>query len=165
MAGPDATTIAHSSEEDRDRLCRLIRNSFAEVAARFGLTPANCPKHPSNYTREWVAADLRRGVRYFILTAGAVDAGCVGVEPASSETCYLERLAVLPAYRGRGYGTLLVRRAIGQAREWNATGVEIGVIAADAGLKAFYASLGFVERKTQTFDHLPFDVAFMRADV
>ena len=72
---------------------------------------------------------------------------------------------MLPVHRGRGYGTLLVRRAIDQAREWNASNVGIGIIAADAGLKAFYASLGFVEGETKTFAHLPFDVAFMHVNV
>ena len=75
---------------------------------------------------------------------------------------YLERLAVLPPHRGQGYGTRLVRHAIGRARELGAFSVGIGIIAADTGLKDFYAALGFEEGKTKTFPHLPFAVVFLK---
>lgn len=146
---------------DIDDLARLIRQGFADVARRFELTPENCPRHPSNYTREWVETDLEKGVRYFILTADGTPAGCVGVEQASPTICYLERLAVLPNYRNRGYGTRLVGHALTQAREAGASTMGIGIIAADTGLKAFYKALGFKSGETKNFPHLPFEVAFM----
>ena len=37
---------AHS--HDVSVLSGLIRDSFCDVAERFGITPENCPKHPSN---------------------------------------------------------------------------------------------------------------------
>ncbi len=147
---------------DTDLVAGLIRRSFADVAERFQLTPENCPKHPSNYTGEWVARDLERGVGYFILTTDGAAIGCVGVEQASQAICYMERLAVLPEHRGRGYGTRLARFAMNQAKEMGAASVGIGIIAADTGLKHFYRTLGFVEGETKNFPHLPFDVAFMR---
>ena len=57
------------------------------MARRFELTPENCPKHPSNYTREWVEGDMERRVRYFILMADGTAVGCVGVEKGSPTTC------------------------------------------------------------------------------
>lgn len=86
MATANNTLIVHATEKDIDRLTRLIRNSFADVALRFGLTPQNCPKHPSNYSSKWVARDLARGVRYFILIADGTPIGCVGVEKAPPVT-------------------------------------------------------------------------------
>ena len=189
-------SIVQATEKDIDRLTRLIRESFADVALRFKLTPENCPKHPSNYNREWVKRDLARGVRYFILFADGDAVGCVGVEkappasddkdpepnygkagqerrlspPSTSDNAvqdrypevYMERLAVLPQHRGQGYGTRLVRHAIGQARKLNASTVGIGIIAADAGLKDFYKSFGFEEGETKSFPHLPFAVVFLK---
>jgi hypothetical protein len=37
----------------------------------------------------------------------------------------------------------------------------IGIIAAHEILKAWYERLGFVEKETRTFAHLPFDVKYM----
>lgn len=162
MAAHPNLLIVQATETDIDRLSRLIRDSFADVADRFELTPQNCPRHPSNYTREWVERDLRRGVRYFILSAGGVAVGCVGLEKASQATFYMERLAVLPDHRGKGYGTRLARHAISQVRKSGAASVGIGIIAADTGLKAFYKALDFEEGETKTFPHLPFAVAFLK---
>ena len=86
MATPKNISIVQATEKDIDRLTRLIRDSFADVALRFELTPDNCPKHPSNYTRTWVEKDLTRGVRYFILIADGNAVGCVGVEKAPPAT-------------------------------------------------------------------------------
>jgi len=162
MATREDVSIVQATQKDIDLLSRLIRDGFADVANRFGLTPQNCPKHPSNYTHEWVEKDLERGLRYFILIADGTAVGCVGVERATETTCYLERLAVLPQLRGIGYGSQLTQYALTQAEAMGATEVGIGIIAADSGLKAFYQSLGFEAGPTKRFAHLPFDVAFMR---
>lgn len=53
----------------------------------------------------------------------------------------LERFAVLPAYRGQGYGRALVRYVMHDASQ---AGFETFVIHAQAYLEAFYTDLGFV---------------------
>ena len=161
MATLEKFLIVRATEADIGLLSGLIRNSFADVADRFELTPQNCPRHPSNYTREWVENDLARGVRYFILIADGIAVGCVGLENPSPTVCYMERLAVLPDHRGKGYGSRLARHTISQARKTGAANVGIGIIAADTGLKDFYKALGFEEGETKTFPHLPFAVAFL----
>jgi GNAT superfamily N-acetyltransferase len=163
MAIIENPSIVAATKNDIDCLARLIRHSFADVARRFALTPQNCPRHPSNYTPEWVESDLERGVRYFLLIVEGAPVACVGLEQASPTTCYLERLAVLPEHRNRGYGTRLAHHLLNQARELGASTMGIGIIAADAGLKDFYTALGFEAGATQTFSHLPFKVAFMTA--
>lgn len=199
MVSSTKPPIVQATQSNINDLARLIRHSFADVATRFGLTPENCPKHPSNCTPGWVAADLQRGVRYYILMADNTPVGCVGAEKASPTThnglskndggkaerksrirlplmsdnaaqnryleVYMERLAVLPDWRGMGYGTRLVQRAMDQAREWGASAVGIGIISTDTCLKRFYKSLGFKEGETRTFPHLPFEVALMRCRI
>lgn len=161
MAIIENHSISAATANDIDCLAQLIQSSFADVAQRFDLTPANCPKHPSNYTREWVERDLERGVFYYIMTVERVAVGCVGVEQASPATCYLERIGVLPQFRNRGYGNHLAFHALNQARELGASTMGIGIIAADTSLKAFYEALGFEAGETKSFPHLPFEVAFM----
>lgn len=157
--------IRPANSNEIQTLTRVIRQACATVAERFGLTPENCPRNPAFYTDERVQADLERGVRYYLLEDNAEVRGCVALEQAKPDVCYLERLAVLPEFRAQGYGTALVHHALDQARAFGATRVEIGIIAEDTRLKDWYGRFGFILTSTRTFDHLPFVVAFMAVDL
>ncbi len=52
----------------------------------------------------------------------------------------LERFAILPAFRGRGYGRALVSATLADAKQ---AGFNTFVLNAQAHLEAFYASFGF----------------------
>ncbi len=84
--------IRTCDREDIGVLVKTIRDSFETVAERFGLNRENSPRHPSNCTAEWIQQEMDRGVQYFILESEGMVSGCVALESASSEVCYLERL-------------------------------------------------------------------------
>lgn len=142
-----------------------MRDSFRTVAERFGLTAENCPRHPSNCTAEWVESEMDEGVRYFVLEDDDGPCGCVALERRDAETCYLERLAVLPEHRHRGHGRALVQHALAEARRLGAERVELAMIAGDGRLRRWYEEFGFRLKETRTFDHLPFEVTFMGMEV
>ena len=146
---------------DIPTMVQIIRKAFYDVAVRFGLTEDNCPRHPSNCKPDWIEEALTKGVRYFILDSKGLSCGCVALEQAGPEVCYLERLAVLPAKQHRGYGRALVDHALDKAGVSGAHRVDIGIIAAHNELKDWYRKIGFVEQKKATFPHLPFEVLFM----
>lgn len=150
---------AHAGEAPL--LTGLIRDSFRDVALRFNLTPDNCPKHPSNCTEEWIKSDFARGVTYYVLEHNGTPTGCVALEKISSDLCYLERLAVLPPSRRKGFGKTLVDHVLDEAKTLDTEQISIGIIAADTQLKLWYEKMGFVEGETKEFKHLPFLVAFM----
>ena len=155
-------TITDATEADAGLLASLIRESFADVAERFGLTPENSPAHPSNCTPEWVRSAFAKGVRFRLMQAPEGPAGCVALEHAKSDVCYLERLAVLPSFRRHGFGRALVNHAIDEARKLGVKRVELGVISEQADLREWYEKQGFSVTTTARFEHLPFEVAFMR---
>ena len=160
-----AASIRRATEKDAELIAEIIRHSFQDVAECFALTLENCPKHPSNCTTEWIEWDQARGVEYFILSQGGESIGCVGLESPSPDLCYLERLAVLPGRRHQGLGRALVLHALTYAKGTGASTVSIGIIAAHAKLKHWYAALGFKERETKSFPQLPFRVCFMEFDM
>ena len=154
-------TIREGVETDIPKIVQIIREAFYEVAIRFGLTEANCPKHPSNCKADWIEDALVKGARYFILDSEGLSCGCVALEQAGHEVCYLERLGVLPAQQHRGYGRALVEQVLHEARVLGARQVDIGIIAAHIELKDWYRKIGFIEQKKAHFPHLPFEVLFM----
>jgi len=152
--------IRKAGKEDTSLITGIVRRSFQGVAERFGLTPVNCPKHPSNCSAEWIERDLSRGVIYYILENSGIPAGCAALEQAQT-TCYLERLAVLPEERNHGFGTALVRNVLLKAQTLGAESVSIGIIADQTDLKEWYEKIGFRSGETRDFSHLPFRVLFM----
>ena len=157
--------IRTCTREDVVVLAETTRGSFRGVAERFGLTEQNCPRHPSNCTADWIEKDMDRGVTYYVLEIEGRVAGSVALEWARPEVCYLERLAVLPDQRKRGFGKALVSHVLSEAGELGCRRVGIGVIADQAELKDWYRGLGFVETENREFAHLPFLVTFMNFEL
>ena len=158
-------TIRDATTADANALSDIIRESFRDIAERFALTPESCPKHPSNCTSAWIEADQARGVRYFLMAQDDEPIGCVGIEKAGADLCYLERLAVLPDRRRHGFGRTLALHALACARDDGARRVGIGIIAAQTELKRWYARLGFFEVETKSFPHLPFQVCLLELPI
>ena len=157
--------IQEASDQDAGILSGLIRLSYQDVARQFNLTRENCPKHPSNCADDWIKKDLDRGVVYYLLFKEGVPAGCVAMEESDSQTCYLERLAVLPEFRHNGLGKKLVSYILDMAGKKDINTVSIGIIAEQEILRNWYETLGFVYVETKKFDHLPFQVGFMKIDL
>ena len=91
--------------------------------------------------------------------------GCVALERAGEEACYMGRLAVLPAHREKGIGSALVNHIIVTARSSGAKRVEIGIVAEQEGLRRWYEGRGFRGVETKHYDHLPFAVLHMRREL
>ncbi|MBN1560843.1 GNAT family N-acetyltransferase, partial [candidate division KSB1 bacterium] len=157
--------IRPATEEDITLLADLVRRSFKDVANQFNITPDNCPTHPSNCTAEWIKNERKKGAEYFILTENGAAIGCAALERANREVYYLERLAVLPAYREHGYGHALVDYCLEQARAHLAKRVETSLIADHWELVEWYRRLGFRFKQRARFHHLPFSVTFMYYDL
>lgn len=157
--------IRRADENDLDVLISIIRNSFHDVAKRYELTIENCPKYVAFYTKNRLISDFERGMRYYILQEDHKFCGCAALEKAKPDVCYLERLAVLPEHRKKGYGKMLVTHILKQAYRLGAKRVELAMISKERKLKSWYKKFGFAQKRTKKFDHLPFIVAFLYKDL
>lgn len=158
----DDHQIREATREDAPLLARLIREAFRDAADRFGLTAGNCPTHPSNCEPEWIESDFAKGGRYFILESAGEPCGCVALGKRADDRCHLSRLAVLPGHRRQGFGSALLQHALAEARLAGERLVELGVISDHAELRQWYERRGFRAAESRRFDHLPFEVTFMR---
>ena len=158
-------SITNAQTTQIPTLTHIIRTSNQDVAERFHLTAHNAPKHPSNCTENWIEGAMAKGVRYFLLKADGRSCGCVALERARPEVFYLERLAVLPSDRHKGYGQALVRHAIQEAVTTGCRRLEIGIIAENVELKRWYEKMGFITGATKDLAHLPFKVTLMHLDL
>ncbi len=160
-------TITNATLTDAHTLSSIISRSFEDVAISFGLTPENTPTHPSYMTNERVASAMNGGVRFFLLDESSETIGCVALEKSekSPGVFYLERLAVLPKWRGCGAGSMLVDYALTEAEAVGAGSVELGIITGQTKLQQWYEKRGFIVKGRRKFSHLPFEVTFMAMEV
>ena len=101
-------------------------------------------------------------MRGFVITAvNAEGTFTAALDPADLSVAYLMRLAVLPEFRCRGFGAMLVQHIISQARRSAMSSISIGLIAEQSELAAWYRKLGFIPGETKRFKHLPFTVRYM----
>ena len=153
-------------DEDQIRVsAAVVRESFKTVAREFNLTKENCPTHPSLVTFDQLMELHRKSLRFYGLFVDMAQFGFVAVERGDDTVYYMEKLAVLPQARHKGYGEQLVRFAINYAAEKGAGKLSIGTIHEHIVLKNWYKDLGFVETGTKKFDHLPFTVCFMEKEI
>ncbi len=77
----------------------------------------------------------------------------------------MEKLAVLPEYRHRGFGKKLMDFVFDYVKQRNGDTVSIGIINEYSVLKNWYSDYGFVETAVEQFEHLPFAVCFMEKKI
>ena len=144
---------------------RVIRDSFRTVAVEFRLTKENCPTHPSFLTVRQLKKLKEKGVRFYGLYDGERQAGFVAIEKADDDLYYMEKLAVLPEYRHRSYGSRLVEFVLDHTNKQGGKKLSIGTIDEHTVLKDWYKKLGFKEISVEKFPHLPFTVCFMEREL
>ena len=145
----------------------VIQQSFITVADDFGLTVHNCPTNAAFIGESDLLMKKENGVRMFGLFEEENQIGFVALEKASPDSTlfYMERLAVLPEYRHKGYGLLLMNFAFDEARKNNGTKISIGIINENLKLKKWYIDYDFEEVMVKQYPHLPFDVCFLEKEV
>lgn len=158
-------TIREVTDDALDNNVEIIRCAFGTVAVELKLTRENCPTHPSFITISQLSELRIKGLKFFGLFAGDRQVGFVAVEKASDTIYYMEKLAVLPEYRHKGYGRELVRFVIDYVRNHGGKKLSIGIIDKQTVLKNWYKEMGFKEIAAKEFEHLPFTVCFLDMEI
>ena len=129
-------TVREAHVGDADLLRRLLCRAFDEYAGR--LDP---PSGVDSETPASLAERIRRGGA-LVCEAGTAAIGCAFYEP-SAGFLYVGRFGVVPEYRGRGIGALLLETAERRAARYGFTRVRLNVRIALEGLRAYYEAHGY----------------------
>lgn len=143
----------------------IIREANIPVARELGLEQKSTPRHPSNMTEQWVLSDMGKREIFFILYLENLAIGTVSYKSVGGGVAFLARLAILPEYQGRGYGSKLVDHLIRYSRSQGDRRVDLGVIESNRDVIDWYNRLGFSVKNSKSFKQLPFKVTFMRREL
>ncbi len=157
---------------DLEESLRVVRSAFSTVAAEMDLTRENCPAHPSFTEIDGLVELAEKDTEFFGLYTDGFSAvprqvGFAVVErsPDDPATFYIEKVAVVPEVRHRGYGSRLMEHAIRLVQLRGGRRVSVALIDEQKILKEWYAAMGFLETGAKRFEHLPFTVCFMAKEV
>ena len=160
--GVDVIMIKPFKFSDLPLAAEVVRASFATVAEELGLTEQNCPRHPAFITTaERLEAYLAAGALMFGLFEGERLVGYASLTKNGRRAYEIHNLAVLPAYRHKGYGKQLLDFCKAKAKELKGRKLVLGIIEENTVLKAWYAANGFAHTGTKKFDFLPFTSGYM----
>jgi ribosomal protein S18 acetylase RimI-like enzyme len=145
----------------------LLRAAFGTVAKEFALTRESAPTNAAFTTIDNLRQHLQRGMTLHGMFLGAKLVGCVAVKKSKADALvfYIERLAVAPEERHRGYGDKLLALAMEKIQESGGTTASIGLMDNNATLKEWYQSKGFAQHDCRRVGTLPFKVCYMSKSI
>lgn len=161
------TSIEIIFDEDLQIFVDIIKRSFQTVASEFGLTRENNPSNPAFLTKKRLINLKNLRVWFYKLKHMGEPVGFIAIEQSKEENdiFYIEKLAVLPEFRHKGFGRQLMDFAILRILEKGGKKVSVALIDHHVKLKEWYKSQGFVQSGIKEFDQLPFKVCFMAKEL
>ncbi len=149
------------NEQELETSVSVIRTSFLTVAEEFNITQQNATTNAAFIKHSDLLQMNAWGITMFGLFENEVQIGFVAVEQTEGSIFYMEKLAVLPAHRHRGYGKALIDFVCDYVKRQGGATVSIGIIDHHSVLKNWYQVCGFTITGTKEFRHLPFKVCFL----
>jgi len=159
---PEIRTI--SSEKELKSFLSVIINSFSTVAEELKLTKETAPTNPAFITDERLL-EIFNKIKCFGLYYENLPIGFFGLEESEDSMLMLEKLSVLPEYRHKGFGKMILDYTVKFASEMGFKKISIAIINENYILKKWYRDYGFAETRINIFPHLPFEVCFMELTI
>ena len=147
--------------DDLPLAAAVIRESFATVAAEFGITRQNGANHTAFLTVDKLQNHFHWGWQMYGYYHENMLVGYVSLSKESDTIYELHNFAVLPAHRRNGYGKMLLDFCKTQVLKWGCNQIHLSMIEENTRIKNFYSANGFVHVGTKKFEHLPFVSGYM----
>lgn len=151
--------IAKAVPQDSFLVSSLIQRSFKEQAVMLDISEEQFPRYVA-FEQESAARSRIIETQVNLLYLGEKAIGTVGLHATGTQAS-IERLAILPEYRGNKYGEHLITEAEKSLSALGCSSVVLSIVAAFTGLRTFYERLGYRCTHVQTFAALPFEVQFL----
>lgn len=145
----------------------IVRESFKKQAEELGLNAEEHSGFAAFETAEDVKSRIKGGDRVVLAYSGEDPVGTISfcVDSEQPLKGYIKRLAVLPEFRGRGFGRELMSYAEGQLKRLGVSRVELAIVKKFKPLQRFYKQLGYLPIETRSYPFLPFEVLYLEKQV
>ena len=159
--------IKEIGNDDIEQCVNVIRKSFSTVANEFGFTEENAPRFTAFATTTerlgWQLTEEHRPMYAYYKNDKIV--GYYSLLLQENQECELNNLCVLPEYRHKKLGEMLLVSAFDNARHMNCRKMNIGIVEENQILRKWYEDHGFIHIGTKKFDFFPFTCGYMVKDL
>ena len=163
----DTYMIRAIDENDVESCVRVIRESFMTVAKQYNITVENSPYFTAFATDEnrihtWLLEQHRPMYGYF---DNDKLVGYYNLSFPGEEECELGSLCVLPEYRHKGIGEILLDDSISRAKEFGCEVMKLSIVEENTVLREWYEDHGFIHTETRKFDFFSFTAGYMKKEI
>lgn len=155
------------TETDIPDCVQVIRRSFQTVADTFGFTAENAPRFTAFATDEarllYLLREQHRPMFGWFEQGKPV--GYYNLLIAEDSVCELGSLCVLPAYRHRGIGEMLLNDAQTKAAGLGCRVIKLSIVEENTVLRQWYEARGFVHTGAEKYDFFPFTCGYMEKTI
>ena len=155
--------IREINQDDIVQCVNVIRESFITVAHEFGFTKDNASRFTAFATTterlDWHLNGEHRPMYGYFDDNKLV--GYYSLLLQDNQECELNNLCVLPEYRHRKIGYILLDNAFDNARKMNCKKMNIGIVEENQVLRKWYEKYGFVHIGIKKYDFFPFTCGYM----
>lgn len=159
--------IKKIQEKDIAECVDVIKESFLTVANKLCYTVDNAPRFTAFATTEDVLLHQLKG-EHRPMYAYYEDNKIIGYYSLTlqdNNQCELNNLCVLPQYRHKHIGAMLLENAYVKAKEMRCKKMNIGIVEENEILRKWYEAKGFIHIGTKKFDFFPFTCGYMERDL
>lgn len=142
---------------------KVVKASFTTVANEFGFTSENAPRFTAfSISEERLLCQMNNEHRpMYAYFDNKNIVGYYSLLLQENNECELNNLCVLPSYRHKGIGEILLKNAFDEAIKMGCAKINIGIVEENTVLKKWYESFGFVHINTEKYDFFPFTCGYM----
>lgn len=159
--------IREVKREEIPECVNLIKMAFLTVAEEFGFTEENAPRFTAFATTEerllWHMDGEHRPM--YVYEENGFLCGYYSLLIQENNECELNNVSVLPEYRHKGIGKMLIDHAFCLARELGCNVMNIGIVEENVRLREWYKKAGAVHVGTQKYDFFPFTCGYMKKEL
>ena len=134
------------------------------VADEYGITKENAPRYTAFATTDdrliWHMDSEHRPM--FVYEEDGILCGYYSLLIQDNNECELNNLAVLPEFRHRGIGKLLLDHSLETARKHGCRIMNIGIVEENALIRKWYEDNGAIHTGTRKYDFFPFTCGYMK---
>jgi len=146
---------------DSECITNILNRSFMTVAAQYGLTKENAPRHPAFIGHYVIEKQLSKGLQMYGYIVTNQIVGCIGYWIDNNEIYHIERLATLPEYRHLRIGKNLMWFVENKIARKGGKITEIHVMDKNIALIEWYKKLEYAVIRIDEIQHLPFNSCVM----
>ena len=159
--------IEQAKADQVELVAEIIRRAFARQAQALGMDRDHFPNYVAFETGESLRRRMAGGqvvlLAYRTTEIGEDPVGTISYrqDPAELARGEIQRLAVLPEHRKKGYGAQLLAEAERQMAERGVREVTLSLVASLLRLQNYYEEMGYQPLEMRQLSSLPFDVLIM----